>query len=304
MSSGMDLPASGRMPAEDRMRTRKRYADRLGASAPDKLRVLDLVPEEARDLLDVGCCDGQFTRLAASRRPNTRFKGIDLDEGFVRAANVALVAGWERGEGKNSMEFERVYLRELLAREQRYDAVTFVSVLHEFFSYGEGISSVLKALADAHELLRPGGVIVIRDMVLREYAGRSTFKVNEISAKIEAALETDDEQHVRWQTFTQKGEDYGYPAALEQINHYLLKSLYPENWHREILEDYTAVSFEQYERIFSLLGMRVEYEEGYLLPYLRDTWRERFGLSDAELHPLLSTGLIMARKTSADASKD
>ena len=37
--------------------------------------------------------------------------------------------------------------------------VVFCSVLHEFYTYGEGISSVLKALADAHELLRPGGVI-------------------------------------------------------------------------------------------------------------------------------------------------
>lgn len=277
------------------MTTRKRYADRLGASAPDKLRVLDLVPEGARDLLDVGCCDGQFTRLAASRRPGTRFKGIDLDEGFVRQANIALVDEWNRDGGRNMMEFKRVYLRELLAREQRYDAVIFVSVLHEFFSYGEGISSVLKALADAHELLRSGGVIVIRDMVLREYASRSTFKVHEISWEIEAALET-DEEHVRWQTFTHKGEDYGIPATLEEVNHYLLKSGYADNWENEILEDYTAASLEQYERIFSLLGMSVEYEEGYLLPYLREKWRERFGLSDEELRALLSTGLIVARK--------
>ncbi len=58
--------------AERRIQARKRYADRLGASAPDKLRVLDLVPPDAKELLDVGCCDGRFTRLAASRKPSTK----------------------------------------------------------------------------------------------------------------------------------------------------------------------------------------------------------------------------------------
>lgn len=134
-------------------------------------------------------------------------------------------------------------------------------------------------------------------MVLREYARTSTFRVGGISEKVEAALQT-DEDRARWRTFTAKGEeeDRGAPATLEQVNHYLLKSLYADNWENEIREDYTAVSFEQYERIFSLLGMKVEFEEGYLLPYLRENWRERFGLSDGELGALLSTGLLMARK--------
>ena len=57
----------------------------------------------------------------------------------------------------------------------RFDAVLFSSVLHEFFAYGEGVSSVLKALADAHELLRPSGVIVIRDMILEEYTKATDY---------------------------------------------------------------------------------------------------------------------------------
>lgn len=64
----------------------------------------------------------------------------------------------EKGRSTKNVRFEKVYLRELLARPEKVDAVIFCSVLHEFFTYGEGISSVLKTVADAHELLKKDGV--------------------------------------------------------------------------------------------------------------------------------------------------
>src|SRR3989344_6290206 len=140
------------------------YLARMAKPLQEKLRVARYFPRDAKTVVDVGCADGTVTLALARLFPHIRFLGVDLDKGFiVRAQERA------QKEGVSNVGFERIYLRDLLARPEKFDAVLFISVLHEFHTYGEGISSVLKALSDAHELLRIGGEIVIRDMILRSY---------------------------------------------------------------------------------------------------------------------------------------
>lgn len=260
---------------------RKVYLERMAKPLREKLRVAEYLPSSARTVLDVGCANGAVTLAMARLFPDTRFHGIDLDEGFIAEAQT-------HGAGVANVTFERAYLRELLARPERYGAVTFVSVLHEFFSYGEGISSVLKAVADAHEILFPGGVIVIRDMILPDYTRRTDFQCQDIIRRI------GDSPYV---TAARDFEAVHGPLdSIYQVNHFLLKYLYEENWERECREHYVPVSFEQYEQLFLLLGMRLEFEESYLIEYLRARWREDFGLTDRELSSLRSTGFLVAKK--------
>ena len=260
------------------------YLQRMSKPLREKLRVARFIPAAAERILDVGCADGTVTLALAGMFPRRRFLGIDLDAGFVQRAAAA---GADRKIGNAA--FENVYLRQLLGRAERYDAVLFVSVLHEFFSYGEGISSVLKALADAHELLRPGGELVIRDMVLDEFAKHTKFQVAAIAAKI--AADAGKDRLVA--DFTQA---FGPLDSLHALNHFLLKYMYVENWERECRENYVPVTFEQYQQIFALLGMELQYRESYLLPFLRDKWAADFGLTDDELASLKSTGFLVARK--------
>src|SRR5512138_3688441 len=110
---------------------RQIYLERMAKPLREKLRIAEYLPFSARKILDVGCADGAVTLAMARLFPDTEFHGIDLDEGFIANAKAA-------AEVPNAT-FERVYLRDLLARPERYEAVTFVSVLHEFFTYGEGI---------------------------------------------------------------------------------------------------------------------------------------------------------------------
>jgi 2-polyprenyl-3-methyl-5-hydroxy-6-metoxy-1,4-benzoquinol methylase len=138
------------------------YLRRLGGSIRDKLRVVEFIPKVERHVLDVGCADGMVTKAMALERPEMEFLGVDLSYSSIHNAL--------RSELPENADFKRGYLRDLLMEPDRYDAVTFISVLHEFFSYGQGISSVVKALAEAHELLRPGGVVIIRDMIFHDYA--------------------------------------------------------------------------------------------------------------------------------------
>lgn len=249
-----------------------------------KLRVAEYIPQNAQNILDVGCADGTVTLALAELFPDKHFVGIDLDESFIAQANNAVA---ERG--LTNITFRTMYLRDLLAEEQRFDAVIFISVLHEFFSYGEGISSVLKALADANELLLPGGDIIIRDMILMAYSQTATYLVPEMREKIN--------QHPGYhQQLTDFEQHYGTIATIYALNHFLLKYMYVDNWERELPEIYVPVTYEQYENAFSLLGMEMMLRDHSTLPYLKSKWQEDFGFTEHELAPLLSTGFIVARK--------
>lgn len=257
------------------------YLERMAKPIQEKLKVARYIPVKSQNVLDVGCADGVVTSSLAKIFPQAKVLGIDLNEGFVSIAK-------ERWQDLLNLEFERVYLRDLLARPMRYDVVVFCSVLHEFFTYGEGISSVVKALADAHELLRPGGRVIIRDMILFEYFQSSNLNTQSIIDKIYT--------HASVQHLQDFEDQFGKLSSINSVNHYLLKYLYVENWEREGRENYVPVTFEQYEEIFKLLGMRLGYLQSYLIPYLKDRWQQDFDLSEDEIEGLRSTGILVAEK--------
>lgn len=261
-----------------------RYLERLAKPLSEKLKIVKYIPETAKNVLDVGCADGEVTMAMAQIFPDKKFLGIDLKTEFIKEAKKKVVLT----RSKN-VRFEAVYLRDLLTRPGRFDTVTFVSVLHEFYTYGEGISSVLKALADAHELLSKNGVIVIRDMILAEYTKLANLRVNTIVKKIKQK----DNLAKFIKDFEQK---FGALTNIYNLNHFLLKYLYIDNWQHELKEHYVAITFEQYEQIFKLLGMRTQFKESYTIPYLAERWKEDFGLTDDEITELKSTGFLVAEK--------
>lgn len=263
---------------------REIYLERMAKPLREKLRVARYIHPRAKIILDVGCADGAVTLALAELNPDKRFLGIDLDADFI-----ALAEQQARQRGLGNVRFERVYLRQLLARAERFDSVLFISVLHEFFSYGEGISSVLKALADAEELLVPGGDVVIRDMILLEYSKHTGYLVESMLARIAAKSALAG----RLRDFSQF---FGPVESIYALNHFLLKYMYEENWEREGPEHYVPVTVEAYENIFSLLGMELVLRDSQLLPFLRQKWIDDFGFGEDELAPLISTGFLVARK--------
>jgi precorrin-6B methylase 2 len=259
------------------------YLARMTKSELEKLRVRTYVPSNASTYLDVGCADGAITIALAQIFPNIQFVGIDLDSDFIAKANEKV-----RELGLTNVRFVCDWLRNLLKDDVRYDVVQFMSVEHEFFSYGEGISSVLKSLADAHELLNVGGVIVIRDMVLEEYTKQSTLHLDSIRAKIMARI--DPKMAADFIAM------YGELSSIYQVNHLLLKYMYTTNWERELAENYVAVVVEEYKAAFKLLGMVVQDVHSYTLAFLAAKWKEDFGLTDDEIALMRSTTFLTARK--------
>lgn len=258
------------------------YLSRMAKPLLEKLKIIKFFPKNTKLVLDVGCADGSLTIEMAKMFPDIKFVGIDLNTEFIKKASEAT-------KDIENVSFEAVYLRELLSRNVHFDAVTFSSVLHEFYSYGEGTSSVLKAISDAHELLHRGGRIIIRDMIFSEYKKHTTLWVNNLVDKIVQKSELlslieDFEKY-----FGKLNDNY-------TINHFLLKYKYKENWEREGRENYVPVTFDKYEQIFSLLDMKILYKKSYLLPYFHDLWSDEFGFTEDELSTLSSTGVFVAEK--------
>src|SRR5258706_6763264 len=119
-----------------------RYLDRMSMPLQEKLKIAKFIPVGTKTVLDVGCADGTITLALAEMFPEIKFVGIDLNKEFIDIAK-------EKALDKANVSFDNVYLRDRLANPERFDAVLFCSVLHEFYSYGEGISTIVKALADA-----------------------------------------------------------------------------------------------------------------------------------------------------------
>lgn len=266
----------------DKIKNPQEYLERMSKPLQEKLKVAKYISKGVKSVLDIGCADGTITLALADMYPEINFVGIDLDESFIKIAN-------EKIENRKNVRFECVYLREKLNDLEKFDVVLFCSVLHEFFSYGEGISTVVKALSDARDILNPGGEVIIRDMLLYNYAEKSQLWLEEILKKVRAKTELapliDDFERY-----------FGKLKSIKQVNHFLLKYMYADNWLREVKENYVPVSFETYDRIFELLGMEVSFQRSSTIPYLKDKWRADFGFTNEELESFRSTGYIVARK--------
>lgn len=256
------------------------YLERMSKPLQEKLKVAKYIPKGAKTVLDVGCADGTVTLALAEMFPDIDFVGIDLNKEFVDKAN-------QKAKDIKNVKFENIYLREKLANPERFDAVLFCSVLHEFFSYGEGISTIVKALSDAHEILNENGVLIIRDMIFYNYEYSSDLWLSQMKDKV---------QGKEGEALADFEKIFGPVKNIASLNHFLLKYMYKDNWARESKENYVPVSFEKYDQIFSLLGMTVLFQRSSTIPYLKEKWSNDFGFTLEELEGLRSTGIIAVKK--------
>ncbi len=262
------------------------YLERMGNAFKEKMRVAEYISPDAKKILDVGCADGPVTKGFGHMFPQAEVKGIDLSDDFIEKAQA------ENSDATN-VAFEKVYLRDILYRGEKYDHISFISVMHEFSHYGEGVTSVIKALADAYELLELGGKIIIRDMILSERMKEQTFVADEIMKKVRA----------REDVASLIGDfeaAHGSIDSLYQTNHFLLKYMYTDNWERECPENYVPLTREWYESQFKQMGAELTAHETYLIPFLREKWRADFGLNDSELSNLFSTTIFAVQKPNFD----
>ncbi|MEV5355023.1 class I SAM-dependent methyltransferase [Streptomyces sp. NPDC052693] len=109
--------------------------------------ILDFVPENCREALDVGCGDGELARLLAARSGHVT--GIDLSPEMVESAR-------DRSQDVPNARFLEADFLEAGGTQLppgRYDLITMVAVAHHI--------GTERALNRSAELLAPGGRLAI-----------------------------------------------------------------------------------------------------------------------------------------------
>jgi tRNA (cmo5U34)-methyltransferase len=138
------------MPAEEW--TQPEHVDRYLARAeefPHRLEgegvLLELVPGDARRVLDLGTGDGRLLALLRAERPALRAVGVDFSPAMLAAAR-------ERFAGEEWVELVEHDLGEPLPELGRFDAVVSSFAIHHL-EHGRKRS----LYAEAFDLLEPGG---------------------------------------------------------------------------------------------------------------------------------------------------
>lgn len=141
-----------------------RYFERMAKSLGDKIRLVEALPPVRADyaprVLDVGAGGGELSHALAE---------LGYDVVALDASDDAITRIRE--------SFPEITTARMLANEAvnfgeaSFDAVICSSILHEVFSYGDNIhgkgdyASLTEALTGFYSILKPGGVLAIRDGV-------------------------------------------------------------------------------------------------------------------------------------------
>ena len=115
-------------------------------------------------IVDEGCADGALLERVAQDFPDSDLIGVDLSSEMLARAHEAQRAG---AFGGAFVFFKQQNLMTPVSEAQArsVDVVICNSTLHELWSYGDGDATVRAYLRGKYALLRPGGRLVIRDVV-------------------------------------------------------------------------------------------------------------------------------------------
>ena len=155
--------------------------------APKVFRGVDL-PEGAR-ILEIGCGYGDGALLIQQRFPTARVIGVDLDEEVVGGARrkVGRPPRWARDVATDRITLLCGDATSLSFRGAAFDAVILFGMLHH-------VRQWRGAIAEAHRVLRPGGVFAFEEALIgihwwrfNKYYGHVPFTAEELTEALVAA---------------------------------------------------------------------------------------------------------------------
>lgn len=125
------------------------YTSRMNSSMKYKQEILPHIVGEK--VLDFGCGTGMLTSLIKEKRPLSYVVGYDNSKEMLEIAQTY---------GDSNVKFTNVFPTE------HFDTIILSGVLHEVFSYENGMSSVIELLKKLKDLLYENGKIIVRECLL------------------------------------------------------------------------------------------------------------------------------------------
>ncbi len=122
------------------------YVARMNSSMKYKQEILSHITGEK--VLDFGCGTGMLASLIKERSPLSYVVGYDASEEMLEVAQTY---------GRADVKFTKVFPTEC------FDTIILSGVLHEVFSYENGMVSVIELLKELKGLLYENGKIIVRE---------------------------------------------------------------------------------------------------------------------------------------------
>lgn len=255
-----------------------------GMNEISRLKYLDIREGiKSGRIVDEGCADGALLAEISRDFPDSDLFGIDLSAEFASRFLERQRAGEFGGA------YVHFFHRNLLDRIfelQSIDTTICNSTLHELWSYGDGEKSVRSYLTEKFRQLRPGGRLIIRDVVGPEDANQEVLLwcsdadgQNPPPAELahhpsrETAWLHDLSTRSRFQLFARDFLDGKRPFSFTELPdkdrsvfrltvgqaaEFLSKKDYTDNWKSEMNEEFCFWSFSKWKAVLVEIGFRIQ----------------------------------------------
>jgi SAM-dependent methyltransferase len=283
------LTESGSLTSERNYST---YALGMGSNSLIHLKYDDIkeaiIPGK---IADEGCADGALMVLLAKDFPDSDILGIEITSEFM----ARCLERQRTGEfGGTFVHFHQKNLFDRIFKDNSIDATICNSTTHELWSYGSGEASLRDYLKKKFSQLRPGGRLIIRDVVGPENKEQEVWlRANTTDGSNEEIFKEFDSPtelshhinglstHARFKRFAKefledmrtagkRGQESVVQYKEETLDDvpYFILSLkdavefmsrkdYTDNWKSELNEEFAFMSFSEWKKFVSLLGFQI-----------------------------------------------
>ncbi len=241
-------------------------------------------------IADEGCADGALLMRVAQEFPDSDLIGIEITGEFMARCHERQRAGQF---GNTFVHFHQRNLTQPIFEPNAIDATLCNSTIHELWSYGRGEQTVRQYLRHKYEQTRPGGRLIIRDVVgpenkdaevwlCLEHGDGSNEDVHAVfdDAPALAAHLSGLSTHARFLRFA---HDFAHPHSgaaggprqtvtyrearhdglhfvvlrLQDAVEFMSKMDYVDNWQSEMQEAFAFWSFSEWKAALAEAGFRV-----------------------------------------------
>lgn len=256
-----------------------------------------LLPAGAR-VVDMGCETGEVTYMLAALNPRLEVIGIDRDPAVVEFARKTYRLP--------NLSYQTADIALPDFADESVDGIVNSNILHHVYSAsGYDPGAVAELLEFQVRKLKTGGTMLVRDYIMPPEGELVLLELpNTPSAGKSAAELSDADLLVSFSQTARPMSEGCEGFFIEELmprregtrlfrlphkwaDEFIHRKNYRASWEKELKEEYTFYTWQDYRREFMRLGMRMVFSAPYWNPWVvRNCFEGRFQLYDEDYRPL------------------